>query len=554
MDSVPPSSVLFIAYEAPQIEMFLEVAKALRLGGSLVPILYCPYALPKSENYQQLCAQNGIEYLQEHTALGGRTDLMAKLQVMSLRYSGPVAQVDATIHDDIFLCPKGLGGYAYDFNAISKCVSKARRNREKTKLLLRQWRISLPQDQYQEAVRKFQFWLRTYQWKLKLARAVVERLRVAAIILAEHIAERDSVVWQRVASESGIATVVLAQHTISRSATVQAYARNPEYCAGEPVNAIFLQYFPQWENNTRGHCLIRLPAPQALAQEWWGMAMPNPWVANADDGLSIWVESRFLADLYIQEGVPAQAISVVGSPQLDKLARILRPPIYGEKSDILSAIDVDISKPLVVCALPSNLYPQRQAGNWDTYEELICDYLEKIRRLKHVSYVCALHPSVEDKYEELLKKWAIPSVRGRLWEILPHAKVYITSMSSTIAWALACGIPVINYDAYGLDYKFGTEEHGVYNVKAPEVFGEILREIDDHFASTLRSGMSAKLVRLTKQARRHAEYYGRLDGRCLERILAGIYGLVRQRLPTPRSMKFWDWEMCECEQLLNMSL
>jgi hypothetical protein len=150
-----------------------------------------------------------------------------------------------------------------------------------------------------------------------------------------------------------------------------------------------------------------------------------------------------------------------------------------------------------------------------------------------------------------LEAWKVSYVRDELVELLPHAKVYLVSGSSTAVWALACGVPVIDYDVYQLNHPLGGYEDGVYTVISPEQLREILREIDGHFAAAGRRQKSEKFSELAHSAKKHAAYYGVLDGRCVERIVAGISELVRRRLPMPQLQGFYDLELRETEALLK---
>ncbi|MDW8222613.1 MAG: hypothetical protein RMJ82_06665 [Gemmatales bacterium] len=532
MESQPPVGVLFVAYEASQIELFLTIGRALRLSGNVVPVIYCPYALPREKDYRQFCTEAGIEYLQEHTAQGARVILDGDIHTLAVRYSEPLTLIQPVVRPENYEWVRNLSGYA-DYREALKLRPRLVKNRARTIQILEEWRTRLPTDLFFQAISDFRFWLEAYDVKLRTARALVKKMRISTIILAEHVAERDSGVWLRVALETGLVAIVLAQHMISRQATFGTYASRSDYWAHNIVNSVFLEHFPQWRFDGDKQSLMRIPAPQALAQEWWGIAMSSPWVANSEPLTGVWVESSWLADQYLREGINAKSLSITGSPQLDRLARALAPPIYGEKSDVWERLRLDRSKPLVVVALPANLYPQRKAPKWDTYEELLYSYIQELKRLNHVSYICSLHPSISDSTIAALEAWRVPFIREGLTEVLPSAQIYLASTSSTIAWALACGIPVINFDVYQLNYQIAESEHGVHTIQTLEELREVLEEIDHPRSRQNHTPRSDYLSKLREKARRHASYYGQLDGRCLERTIAGIYELIRRRLPAP---------------------
>jgi hypothetical protein len=540
-----PESVLFVAYEASQIELFIEIARFIRLRTSFVPIVYCPYALPKAEIYAQQCCQAGIEYLQAHTSLGGRINLAEIIEKLAVRYSQPVATIEPGCRGEVAEWAKGSPGYP-QWASVARQRKRIGQTRAEVRKVLEKW-MSLRSDEVREqAISEFSLWLGTYQLEMEIAHQLVERLRVAVIVLAEHVAERDSGMWLRTAAEHGIPAIVMAQHVAARQGTVGTYACRFEYSMLHPANKVLVEFFPHWRLDYDGYELVRLPAGQALAQEWWGIAMPRPWVVNSEPLNGVWLESEFLAELYRMEGVEGKYISVVGSPHLDRLAQIITGQIYVERSDVWDELEIDLSKPLLLCALPANLYPQRKAWRFESYLELVCHWLEVLRRVKNLSVLVSLHPSAGSELSDWVARRGFPFVRGQLTEILPRASVYIASMSSTIAWALACGVPVINYDVYCLNYRFFRQEHGCLTVQSHLEFEQLLAEIDVYFAGRAKPGESSRIARLEKNARRHAEYYGRLDGLSIERIVAGIWELSRRKVPVPMARNYWQGEIRDC--------
>ena len=540
-----PESVLFVAYEASQIELFIEIARFIRLRTSFVPIVYCPYALPRAEIYAEQCCQAGVEYLQAHTASGGRINLAEVIEKLAVRYSQPVAIVGPGCRHEVAAWAKGAPGYPQWANVAGQ-RERIGRTRAEVRKVLEEWTNLRPDEVREQAISEFSLWLGTYQLEMDIAHQLVEKLRVAVIVLAEHVAERDSGMWLRIAAEHGIAAIVLAQHIAARQGTVGTYACRFEYSMLHPANKVLVECFPHWRLDHDGYQLVRLPAGQALAQEWWGIAMPRPWVVNSEPLNGVWLESEFLAESYMMEGVEGKYISVVGSPHLDRLAQIITGQIYVERSEVWDELDIDLSKPLLLCAVPTNLYPQRKAWRFETYLELVCHWLEVLRRVKDLSVLVSLPPSAGSELSDWVARRGFPFVRGQLTEILPRASVYIASMSSTIAWALACGVPVVNYDVYCLNYLFFRQEHGCVTVQSHLEFEQVIAEVDAYFAGRAKPRESSRIASLKENARRYAEYYGRLDGLSIERIVAGISELSRRKVPVPTARNYWQGEIRDC--------
>ena len=188
----PPPSVLFVAYEASQMELFIQIAQSLRLQSCIVPILYCPYALPNEMSYRRACTEAGIEYLQEHTVHGGRNAFSEEVEVLAIRYSEPAVEVYPHVRPDLQEWLAKLSGYV-DSAAVMHLWNRRARTRAQVQKVLEDWEKELSEQEYSDTLQRFAFWLETYLTELCVARALVSQRQVGAIILAEHIAERDSV-------------------------------------------------------------------------------------------------------------------------------------------------------------------------------------------------------------------------------------------------------------------------------------------------------------------------------------------------------------------------
>jgi glycosyltransferase involved in cell wall biosynthesis len=62
-------------------------------------------------------------------------------------------------------------------------------------------------------------------------------------------------------------------------------------------------------------------------------------------------------------------------------------------------------------------------------------------------------------------------------QLVPLADVYVASISATIRWALALGIPVINYDCYRYRYDDYQDAAGMLLVEDQHAFAAALQRI-----------------------------------------------------------------------------
>src|SRR5262249_7261332 len=93
--------------------------------------------------------------------------------------------------------------------------------------------------------------------------------------------------------------------------------------------------------------------------------------------------------------------------------------------------------------------------------------------------------------------------------------LYVASVSATIRWAIACGKPVINYDAYRLDFQ-----------DYPGIEAVLWSNTRVEFERTLREATAdaANFARLQAAQQREAPPWGFHDRRSGQRLRALLNG------------------------------
>jgi hypothetical protein len=99
--------------------------------------------------------------------------------------------------------------------------------------------------------------------------------------------------------------------------------------------------------------------------------------------------------------------------------------------------------------------------------------------------------------------------------IVPLCDLYVASVSATIRWAIACGKPVINYDAYRLDFQ---DYPGIEAVVWSNTRAEFERTL------TAATTDAAHFARLQAAQQREAPRWGFHDGRSGRRLQALLNG------------------------------
>ena len=144
----------------------------------------------------------------------------------------------------------------------------------------------------------------------------------------------------------------------------------------------------------------------------------------------------------VTEGLPPEQIHITGSIAHDKMYRIIQKKNPGIK--------------ILLTGLPPDVIAIRPQCDFKTYRDLIDFWMTTIVDVaKETGYTVrvSLHPST--KHEEVTwieTKYGVTIVQGPTYLEVAKCTLFVGSISSVIQWAIACGVPVINYDIYRYAY------------------------------------------------------------------------------------------------------
>jgi len=307
------------------------------------------------------------------------------------------------------------------------------------------------------------------------------------------------------------------------SSTMSNGLEQAEVYSGAPLHhveprwqaRVVAKWLPQWQMTHKGLRLLYSRPGRILAMEALGLGAPKPWVFNSGAADAIAMESEAMRDYYVEAGLPRDNMVLTGSPSDDAMARVaadaprLREELYRE-------LELPAGRPmLLVALLPDFLYvtggrPQCDFQEYDALARFFAGVPAEEQEAFNV--VLALHPSVKpETMRHLERPGRVRIATRRTAQLVPLCDVYVASISSTIRWAIQCGKPVINYDAYRYRY---TDFLGVPGVLATEEQAEyraLVRKLctDPAYLEEIRR----------RQASTPPERWGRLDGQATQRIV-----------------------------------
>lgn len=469
-----------MVYEPGNFNVWLKLVEYGRKTGEFDCILWSPYCLPESMRYQDEAISNGSIYIEETTPSGGLADIYSRLSGW-LSADFPRLPNDlAAIMDDARTPADPIPSVAA-FDFLEELSDSDRLSVLREVDIIRR-RINFCDD-----------WL--------------ARLGVDAVLLAEDNVERDSYAWIAGAKRRQIKSVVLSYGALSEQEAINAYKRSQIHAVDQAQAEFICKWFPHWLAEGEDFCITRIPFRTALAREFTNTAPFNPWLVNAGHADSIAVESAVIRRLYLEHGFEEDSVQPIGHPMQDTLACNLlnRDHI---RSRYCEMFGLDKSLPIAVVGIPPD-NTATTTGCYTEYAGVIRSFSEIPRDILKMNVLVSLHPNIPVHIRDALIVNGYHYVEGSASSIIPIADLYIASTSSTIKWAISCGIPTINYDCYSYDYDDFRDCTSVIHVSTEQSYQETLAMLNSPQERT----------RLTGIARAEAQEWGVLDGRATDRLI-----------------------------------
>ena len=357
---------------------------------------------------------------------------------------------------------------------------------------------------------------------LLVARGVDKFLRAvqpSIIVLPEDNVETLSTIFVAKGRSLNIPSMIIPFTIPNPLEPARYYFDNPLYQVRGPFARRLVDKHPKWQFHHEGRDLLRQPAIKALCQEFLGLSSPAPWILNRGYTVSIALDSDAQRDLYVKLGFPVEQLKVIGD-----MNGALFHRVRGHKrrfvEEICSKYGWQSDRPLILCGFPPDQYQGTDTSRFEfpDYDALVEAWMESFRMLStRANILIRPHPRIP---LERLSGFESPNVKISLQptaELIPLCDLYVASISATIRWAIACGIPVINYDTFRYRYADYEAASGVIGVEDVEEFRSLMTRFvnDEKFAADLRERQGSVM-----------NYWGRLDDGTGRRLSALVLEAV----------------------------
>ncbi len=182
-----------------------------------------------------------------------------------------------------------------------------------------------------------------------------------------------------------------------------------------------------------------------------GTLSSYPWWPG--NGLSdiVCVNSRHTHDVFLKNHVPQEKLRLVGDVYYDVIVEQYTKKDT-VKSEYMSRYGFDPEKKMVVVAMPQ--FAEQgllgEVAHWESINGLMGELVKT-----GCNILVSLHPRMDPKkYSYIEEKFQCRIAQERLAEFLVLADVFVAHLSSTVVWAVLCGIPVVVLDHLSLNKNF----------------------------------------------------------------------------------------------------
>ena len=352
-------------------------------------------------------------------------------------------------------------------------------------------------------------------------RDLLARFDLALVVMGGDMVGYDTSIWIRETHARGF-RVVLVPSTMSdglEQAEVYYHDRAHQVTTG--LNRLAARLYPKWVVEHRGKRLLREPGGRVIAMEVLGFAPPLPWIFNSGYADAIAIESEAMLRYYNRCGMSGKQLVVTGSLSDDVLAAARREA-ETRRETLYRELGLPPNRPLLLSPLPPDfLYVAggRPECAFTKYDELVDFWITSLLAVTTHNIVISLHPSVRYEQMKHIETDRVKIGRQGTNTLVPLCDLYVASVSSTIRWAIACGIPVVNYDVYRYRYRDYVDVSGVLNTDDKTQFRDWLARLQTD---------PAFFAELTAKQRANAPHWGTLDGNSHARLMALFLEHVRK--------------------------
>jgi hypothetical protein len=344
-----------------------------------------------------------------------------------------------------------------------------------------------------------------------LIQFILKKEKPDFIILGGDMPGYDSSLYIREAKKIGIESFIIPSTMSNGQEQAEVYSGDKQYHIRKQDIHFLKIFFKKWIKDYKGINLLRVPLARLFAFKSIGINYKEPWVFNSSNAKKIFIESISMYEYYRKAGLKNNNLVITGSPSNDIMTQIFNNN-NNLATNLHNKYNIEKSKKKILFALPPDFYyvnGGRPQSIFNNYKECIDYFLDFIEQKNQVKWYMTLHPSMNRSDYKAFEDIGVTILSDPAYMLLPLVDIFIASVSSTIRWAIACGVPTINFDFYLYKYDDFMNQDGVLYADNKNSFNDIMNKLisDAEYYTCIRKKQSISSLK-----------WGKLDDMCCVRI------------------------------------
>lgn len=347
--------------------------------------------------------------------------------------------------------------------------------------------------------------------KEKFIKSLIEKYKLSHLLMASDLVQYDTGLYIKIFKKKKLKNIVLPQFFANYKELSEHIYYSKKNQLSQWIYLTFrkISFLKKWIKEYKSKYLIRLPLKYIFVKEILRISPKDPWTINTGGADIVAVEGKAVKKFFLNEkSFNKDEIIVTGSISNDRLYKTLKKSVQ-LKNEMMDRFDLIHELPIALVAIPPDMHRSRKfICNFNTYDDLLNFWLKELKRLNMYNILLSIHPSVPESDYGFIRDYGFPIIDKPTVEFVPLADLFVASISATIQWAIACGIPVINYDVYRYDYDDYKAESGVLYTDKELEFCDLLEFFNNQ----------ENLRKITNIQKERSSEWAVLDGQSSERI------------------------------------
>lgn len=203
-----------------------------------------------------------------------------------------------------------------------------------------------------------------------------------------------------------------------------------------------------------------------------GMLPNNPWYQGTTFTDYIVISGIDEAAIYADAMVDPDKLLCFGTHELDMLHEH-RLKVTQIRHEIIDQYNLDSNKKILIISLPR--LREQALTSEPVHWKAINDILDVLSG-QNYNVMVSIHPNCDlSLYSWIEDQYQVSILKESLKDTLAAADIFVASYSSTIRWAIGLGIPVINLDFWGFNWRLYKNLTGYQTVTTLAELDELVR-------------------------------------------------------------------------------